>query len=213
MSSDLRLATNWPVSRVRNCLRRKDRNGLVQFLRERHDERFFRPIKHLKNASGNIQGYGFAMMALCALLVETIQSYRDGLPTTFPPELARFRNMPRVPPRYRIPSSLRVNGKKAFERFFRAHRQQFSGLRGGQFYKNIRNGLLHQGQTKSKWTLSKWGQDVCDAKEKIIYRDKFAEQLESAFEGYLAKLRERRWNHRQWINAARKIWWLIRLSL
>jgi hypothetical protein len=213
MSFDLRLATNWPVSKVRSCLRRKDTNGLVQFLRERHDERFFRPIRHLKSASGNIQGYGFAMMALCALLVETIQSYRDGLPTTFPPELDRLRHVPRVPPQYRIPPNLRVNGKKAFERFFRAHRQQFPGLRGGQFYKNIRNGLLHQAQTRARWTLSKWGQGVCDSKGKVIYRDKFAEQLEATFEDYLTKLQVHRWNHRQWINAARKIWWLIRLSL
>jgi len=213
MSSDLKLASNWPVSKVRSCLRRKDRNGLVEFLRERQHERFFRPITHLKNASGNIQGYGFAIMALCALLVETIQSYRDGLPTTFPPELDRLRNMQGVPPRYRIPLSLRINGKKAFERFFRAHRRQFPGLSGGRFYKNIRNGLLHQGQTKARWSLSKWGPDVCDPKGKVIYRDKFAEQLESAFEDYLTKLRKRGWNHRQWINAARKIWWLIRLSL
>src|SRR5260370_380850 len=82
MNSDLRLAANWPISKVRRCLRKKDRDGLVQFLRERHDERFFKPIRYLKGAPGNIQGYGFAMMALCALLVETIQSYRDGLPTT-----------------------------------------------------------------------------------------------------------------------------------
>jgi hypothetical protein len=213
MSSDLRLATNWPVTRVRTSLRRKDRNGLIQFLRERHEERFFRPIRHLKSASGNIQGYGFAMMALCALLVETIQSYSDGLPTTFSPELARFRNMPRVPPKYRIPPNLHVNGKKVFERFFRAHRQRFPGLRGGQFYKHIRNGILHQGQTKSKWTLSKWGHGVCDARGKVIYRDEFAEQLESAFGEYLAELRDRPWNHRQWTNAARKIWWLVRSSL
>ncbi len=212
MSSDLRLATNWPISKVRSCLRRRDRNGLVQFLQERHDERFFRPIRLLKNAPGNIQGYGFAMMALCALLVETTQSYRDGLPSTFPRDLDRLRNMPRVPAQYQIPSGLRINGKKAFERFFREHRNQFPGLTGGRFYKNIRNGLLHQGQTKANWTLSKWGPSVCDAKEKVIYRDKFADQLESDFEDYLAKLQKCGWNHRLWINAARKIWWLIRLS-
>jgi hypothetical protein len=57
MNSDLKLATDWPVTRVRSCLRRKDRNGLVQFLGERHEERFFRPIRHLKSASSNIQGY------------------------------------------------------------------------------------------------------------------------------------------------------------
>src|ERR1700688_2731733 len=124
MSSDLRLASNWPISKVRTCLRRRDRNGLVQFLKERHEERFFSPIRLLKSAPGNAQGYGFAIMALCALLVETTQSYRDGLPTTFRPELDRLRSMPRVPAQYQIPLGLRINGKKAFARFFRTHRKQ-----------------------------------------------------------------------------------------
>jgi hypothetical protein len=120
--------------------------------------------------------------------------------------------MPRVPAQYQIPLGLRINGKKAFERFFRTNRMQFPGLSGGRFYKNIRNGLLHQGQTKAGWTLNKWKPSVCDVKERVIYRDKFAEQLESAFDSYLAKLQKHGWNHRLWINAARKIWWLIRLS-
>ncbi len=212
MNSDLRLAANWPISKVRRCLRKKDRDGLVQFLRERHDERFFKPIRYLKGAPGNIQGYGFAMMALCALLVETIQSYRDGLPTTFAPELNRLRNMPKVPAPYRILLGLQINAKKTFQGFFRPHARQFSGLSGARFYKNIRNGLLHQGQTKAGWTLSKWGPGVCDAKETVIFRDDFAKQLESAFGDYLAELQRRGWGHRQWTNAARKIWWLIRLS-
>jgi len=185
MNSDLRLAANWPISKGRRCLRKKDRDGLVQFLRERHDERFFELIRYLKGAPGNIQGYGFAMMALCALLVETIQSYRDGLPTTFAPELNRLRNMPKVSAPYRIPLGLQINGKKTFQRFFRAHARQFSGLSGARFYRNIRNGLLHQGQTKAGWTLSKWGPGVCEAKEKVIFRDDFAKQLESAFGDYL----------------------------
>jgi len=120
--------------------------------------------------------------------------------------------MPKVSAPYRIPLGLQINGKKTFQRFFRAHARQFSGLSGARFYKNIRNGLPHQGKTKAGWTLSKWGSDVCDAKEKVIFRDDFAKHLESAFGDYLAELQRRGWGHRQWTNAARKIWWLIRLS-
>jgi hypothetical protein len=153
------------------------------------------------------------MMALCALLVETIQSYRDGLPTTYSRELGNLRNRSRVPTRYKIPPSLKVNGRTTFERFFRAYKQNFAGLSGARFYKNIRNGLLHQGQTKAGWTLWKRGFRVWDTKQKKIFRDDFAEELETSFEGYLAILQKREWNSRLWTNAARKIWWLIRLSL
>jgi hypothetical protein len=145
-----------------------------------------------------MQGYGFAMMALCALLVETIQSYRDGLPTTYARELGRLRNRSRVPPAYKIPLTLQVNGKTTFQRFFRAYKHNFGGLSGARFYRNIRNGLLHQAQTKAGWTLSKRGFRVSDAKQKRIFRDDFAEALETSFEAYLAVLQKRKWNSRLW---------------
>lgn len=213
MKHDPYLAASWRASKVRSCLRRKDKNSLVQFLRERHQERFFQPIKNLKSAPDTMKGYGFAMMALCALLVETIQSYRDGLPTTYSGELARLRNLSGIPAAYRIPPSLQASGKKTFQRFFRTYQNQFYGLGGIRFYKNIRNGLLHQAQTKAGWTLWKQGLHVCDIKQKRIFRDNFAEALEVSFETYLAELNRRDWSSQLWTNAARKIWWLIRLSL
>src|SRR5947209_20503360 len=149
MKRDPYLAAGWRASEVQSCLRKKDKERLIQFLRERHHERFFEPIRHLKSAPGNMQGYGFAVMALCALLVETIQSYRDGLPTTYSGELARLRNRSRVPTPYKIPPTLQVNGKSTFERFFRTYKKNFEGLGGVRFYRNIRKGLLHQGQTKA----------------------------------------------------------------
>jgi hypothetical protein len=213
MKHDPYLAVNWRASKIRSCLRRKDKNSLVQFLRERHHERFFQPIRNLKSAPDTMQGYGFAMMALCSLLVETIQSYRDGLPTTYGRDLTRLQNLLRIPAAYRLPATLRINGKKTFRRFFRKYNDHFDGLSGVRFYKNIRNGLLHQAQTKAGWTLWKQGPRVWDPKQKRIFRDNFAEGLEASFESYLNELRMRPWNSKLWTNAARKIWWLIRLSL
>jgi hypothetical protein len=179
MKNEIRLASNWPISRVRTCFRRKDKGSLIQFIRERHRERFFDPISRLKSAPGNVQGYGFAIMAICALLVETIESYKEGLPTTFGSDLDNLRAKARVPARYQIPPALTAGGGRTFKRFFRAYNPRFPKLTGYQFYQNIRNGLLHQAQTKRKWTLRKWGPISCDVSKKIIYRDKFAEQLVS----------------------------------
>ena len=79
--SDILLAKGWPASRVRMCLRSRDRAGLVRFLRERHCERFFEPIRRIAKARGNEQGFGFSVMALCSLLVRqssvTVMAYRQ----------------------------------------------------------------------------------------------------------------------------------------
>jgi hypothetical protein len=71
---------------------------------------------------------------------------------------------------------------------------------------------LHQGQTKAGWTIWKQGPGIWDAKQKRIFRDNFAEALEASFEAYLSELQEKHWESKVWINAARKVWWLIRLS-
>ncbi|MGH7771433.1 MAG: hypothetical protein ACREQA_04280 [Candidatus Binatia bacterium] len=211
--NDPKLANAWRASKVRRCLRKKERHELVRFLRERHYERFFEPVQCLRKAPSNEHGYGFAIMALCSLLIETIQSYKDGLPTTNPSELDRLRTLRKVPKPYRIPQRLRVNGKKAFQRFFRNYWQHFPGLSGARFYKNVRNGLLHQGQTKSGWLLRRRGSTICDPKTRIVYRENFARELETCFESYMGDLRAHSWKHPTWKNAVRKLWWLIRLSI
>jgi hypothetical protein len=76
------LAIDWPSSRVQKCLESSDRTGLITFLKTRYEERFFKPIHKLNTASGNYRGFGFPVMALCSLLIESLQCYRYGLPTT-----------------------------------------------------------------------------------------------------------------------------------
>ena len=210
LKRDLLLASGWRISRVRSSLRTRDRAGLIAFIRQRHKERFFDPIQHLREAEKNEQGYGFAIMALCSLLVETIQSYRDGLPTTYRAELGLLRTLKDVPGDYVIPASLRVSGREVFRRFFEHFHDEFDGMSGLKFYKNIRNGLLHQAQTKRGWTIAV--RKSCLHSGKVIDRNIFASRLGQAFESYLSELSNREWDNVIWRNVRRKIWWLIRLS-
>jgi len=208
------LAADWTMNDVRRCLRTEDKQGLIDFLRQRHEERFFKPIKLLGNAKRNWQGHGFAMMSLCSLLVETIQSYRDGLPSTNLGELQRLtKKIKDVPAEYQLPVGLTfkdVSGGKSFRQFFRRYRADFNGLSGKKFYNNIRNGLLHQAQTKRGWTIRMDGLKLHAAK--VINRDIFADRLERAFGRYLDELAYAKWNSTLWKNARRKVWWLVRLS-
>ena len=79
------LANNWSVSTIINCVQTKSRDQLIIFLEERFNERFFEPIRRLNFQ--NREGFGFAIMALCSLLIETLQSFRYGLPSTNSREL------------------------------------------------------------------------------------------------------------------------------
>jgi hypothetical protein len=75
ISNEPELATAWPLSRVNTCLNSADKASLVLMIQQRYDERFLLPLRTLRSASGHALGYGFAIMALCSLLVESLQSY------------------------------------------------------------------------------------------------------------------------------------------
>ena len=205
-------AQQWNEKRVRACLRQQDPHQLAEFVKARHYERFFRPLKTIRAAPGNMQGYGAAIMALCSLLIETIQCYRFGLPTTDGKEFRKLAKRKGIPAPYQLHANEWKSGTKTFQRFFHDHRDIFQALPGGRFYKNVRCGLLHQGQTKRGWVIKRRGLRVWDPTRKTIYRNDFSESLERAFKAYLGDLRTSRWGDRICRRAARKVWWLLRLS-
>lgn len=210
---DPKLARGWPASKVQFCLDKKRKRDLVSFLNQRFEDRFFEPIRVLARAPRNTQGYGFAIMALCALLVESIQSFRLGLPSSYEPDL---RNLHRyAPPRdVEVPRAEWRNGHQVFEEFFREpkHKKLFPGIDGAKFCKNIRDGLLHQAQTKDGWTITTAQRRLCAIKKRTINRNLFAERLQKAFRAYIGELRKSPWDDHLWQKTRRKIWWLVKLS-
>ena len=207
------LASHWRKQAVLNCLDAGDTIRLVCFLRERHTERFFEPIHRLTSASGNEQGFGFAIMALCCLLVETIQCYREGLPSSNETELERLRNYDNVPPKYQITEDdLKIKGKEIFRRFFTDYQSYFPCANGIDFYNHIRNGLLHQAQTKGGWTINIERSKLWDVEQQSVDRDLFSYQLENCFGKYLSDLSVKPFEQPEWSRAAKKVWWLCELS-
>lgn len=218
---DPKLAPNWRAGRVLDCLvkGRHAKKDLITFIAERHKARFFAPIKHLQGTPRLHKGrqgfgYGFAVMALCALLIETIQSYWEGLPSTNKRELSDLKKRT-APPEYAIPraDTWPKNNAKVFEKFFAnpVFGPFFPDVNSSEFYKNIRNGLLHQAQTKGGWLLERSG-PLWDGTNRKINRDLFAEAVEDAFDRYIQELRDRDWETERWRNARRKTWWLVELS-
>lgn len=210
MKRDPYLANHWRASRVRSLLRSKRKKDIINFLRARYEERFFEPIQYLRNA-GNLQGYGIAMMSLSSLLVESIQCLCEGLPSTNRGELKRLAALT-PPKKYDVPSTEWKSGDAIFKSFFADYSAIFPGIDGEEFYQNIRNGLLHQAQTKNGWIIRIDQVKLCDPTRKIINRNLFAASLENAFKEYLDELRRNTRESDVWKKARRKIWWLIRLS-
>jgi len=210
MSHDVELARKWPSAEVADCLDRRDKDELVRFVKERHEQRFFGPIRALRPFNKS----GFAITALCSLLVETIQSYRLGLPSTHRGELQQFVKEAAMA-QWQVPVPewpRRGRGEEIFVGFFSDFRSLFPSVDGVEYYKCIRNGLLHQAQTKGGWLIKTGQQTLWDAATKTLDRNRLADGLKGAFDEYLGQLESTDWNSDAWRKAERKIRWLVHLS-
>ena len=212
-SADPLLARNWTKTDVLASLKAQETIRLTCFLRERYSERFFEPMRLLRSASGNEHGFGFTLMAVCCLLVETIQCYREGLPSSHERELKKLKDYQGIPTEYQVTDDdLKIKGEEIFRRFFSDNQRYFPCVNGITFYHNIRNGLLHQAQTKSGWTINIKRSKLWDEERQSINRDLFSCQLENCLSEYLSDLSTRAFEQREWKKAAKKIWWLYELS-
>jgi hypothetical protein len=216
--SDIELARGWTIEKVRGSLNNEEsRMDLIDFVRARYNERFFGSLHLLAKEPSAEQRHGFAIMALCCLLVETMESYRRGLPSTNVRELEKINkacaNGLKVSDEYKISdkSDWPKRGTDVFKSFFESNRDFFGSTDGVKFYDAIRNGLLHQGQTKDGWRIRRAGR-LWDEDDKTLNRALFAQKLEEYFKSYLANLRTSDWNKGDWPKVRRKIWWLATLS-
>ena len=207
-------AQGWDEKKLRRSLRQKNPANLADFILARHEQRFLQPLRVLKGAPGNWQGYGFSMLALCSLLIETIQSYRDGLPTTDRREFKKLVALKNIPATYRLSVTDWKSRTRSFQRFFRDNRVLFQRIPGASFYKKLRCGILHQGQTKGGWMVDRSGSGIWTriGRQQILYRDSFFTALDKCFDEYANQLRASGWNSKMCRHAAGKVWWLIKLS-
>ena len=115
-----------------------------EFIRRRLFERYIDPVKALdRHPDTKIRKNGFYIMAVSCLLIETLVSYWRGWKTTEP---------------FKEASGKQIKGRsaKAFKIFFRVSKR-FGAFRSTKFYKHIRCGILHQGETTDGWTVERSG--------------------------------------------------------
>jgi hypothetical protein len=209
-----RLANNWTVERVKACLDRAQKEELIRFIHDRYEERFLGPIRLLSRPDSSGRGFGFATMALCSLLIETIGCYRKGLPTSAHADLEDLQEGYLVSDelKKKLPKPL-PGSRKIFIDFFEheKHKRFFPDVSGEIFYTKIRCGLLHQAQTKGGWRITRSGR-FWDSDALTINRDDFATRLAECFNDMLDELRATDVDKGDWPNVCVKLRWLVETS-
>jgi len=109
-------------------------DAALRALRRRIDERFLKPIRELARVDNREHvpyRPGFAILALDCLLIDTVQSFREGRVATG-----------------------EVSPAQSFKTFLSSPRfSDFKRNDRGDFFHYVRNGILHNGETRKDWKV------------------------------------------------------------
>lgn len=146
----------------------------VQILEGRIHERYIEPIDHLIAAEEHRPAierrFGFTVLAVDCLLIETLGAFREGLEDTEGKSKATFCGF--------------LTSRPLFSGDFDADLAK-------RFYKEFRCGILHQaeiGGDSKVWSVGPLIREV--GGKLIVNRNKLHESLKAEFQNYLAELRD-----------------------
>jgi len=179
LDEEIRLSSHVTIKKYREMEKAKDRAGVAALIYERLSERYIWPVKSgAKN--------GFAMMACACLLIETLESFWNGWKT----------------------SDGAGHGESVFKSYFgRTERFRDFEKHASSFYPDVRSGILHQGETKGGWRITRDREfPVLKVnKVKTIQATKFLNRLDASLYDYCRELKSADWNGERWKKARRKL--------
>lgn len=159
VSDSTKLSSTVTIAYYRKLEEANDRKALGQFLVQRFDERYFRPIEDSPSK------HGFAVLAVACLVIETLESFYQGR------------------------SDTRGGSAKVFRDFFaRDTTLNVLGGEGNWFYDNIRCGILHQSETRGGWRVLRSG-PLLDTQAKTINATAIFRALRWEVRKYAQKIR------------------------
>ncbi|MDR7371081.1 hypothetical protein [Flavobacterium aquidurense] len=178
-TDDFLLTQTITVGQAKQWITDKDdqaKEALTNFIYHRFYNRY---IKHVKSMDS-----GFLKMAVCCLMIETIESFKQGKKNTKPTGM----------------------GKKMFEDFFKSEKSNFPEFESiyKEFYYNIRCGILHQAETTNGWRILRSGK-ILDKTNKTINSEMFVKALEKSLQDYKTVLDNSTFTEVIWQNAVKKI--------
>lgn len=170
------LARGYSVARYRRLDSAGDKNEIAKLISRRFTERYLAPVL----AKHNVK-HGFTTMAVGCLMVEALESFRQGWLDT------------------------RNRGKEAFCVFFDAH-DEFSPFRGHgeRFYYDVRCGILHQAETRGRWKVQRKG-PLFNEVDRTVNATKFVRKVGKVLKAYCRILAQDDWESDLWKNCRKKM--------
>lgn len=173
---DIELARAYSVVRYRSLEAKRDKREIARLILRRFTDRYVAPVL----ARGNVK-HGFATMAIACLMIEALESFRQGW------------------------SESKGRSKMAFRAFLEAH-EDFAELRNHaeEFYFNVRCGILHQAEVTGGWRILRRGV-LFDSRSRAINATVFMRRLSRALKRYCRELDAAGWDDNIWFRCRTKM--------
>lgn len=170
------LATGFSVHDYKVSRDAGDREKIAEAIRKRFSERYTKPV-----GAGTPNKHGFTMMAISCLMIEALESFRQGWTTSDGRSEAAFR-------------------------FFFDETDAFKEFRGyaQQFYRNVRCGILHQAETTGGWKVVRAG-PLFDPHTLTVNATLFLEGLAHVLDAFCNELRTAAWDSDEWTRVRKKM--------
>lgn len=170
-----KLTSTITIEKYRDLKEAKNQEAIADMLYERFSERYIEPFRN------HSFKHGFSMMASSCLMIESLFCFQRGRKKTG------------------------QAGSEVFEEFFKNSEKlkSFEG-HGALFYKNVRCGILHQGETYEGWKIRRKA-ELFNSSEKAINATKFLDALDHELKIFTDSLKTSRFHRRPWSGVIRKL--------
>jgi len=166
------LAKGQTVEQVYGFIQKGERKKASHFVYNRFYRRYLMPFVEVDPDYNS----GFAQMAACCLMIEAMESFRNGWNDSMKDAKKE--------------DGSRKYGGEIFEEFFGRYGEfkDFRGL-GKEFYSSIRNGILHQAEVNNGWTIErKEKYPLVDKEKRIIHSTRFRYRMKLCLRKYCKEL-------------------------
>lgn len=170
------------VKKYLELIESKDKKKIADFIYNRLHSRYIKPFIYEQEDFRVQYKNGFSIMANCCLLIETLQSFINGWENTVGKSEQAFIQFLKTDPNF---LDLKEKGK--------------------EFYKNVRCGILHQGEITNSWRISRNNSVLFNFKTKTIDALVFLNLLNNSFKTYQKSLVDSDWDSAIWDNFRRKM--------
>jgi hypothetical protein len=171
------LATGFTVRDYTLALAARNKDKIADAIRRRFVERYLEPVASAKHK------HGFTMIAISCLMIESLESFRQGWPNS------------------------RDKSKAAFCYFFDGN-DHFKDFRGHSqaFYTNVRCGILHQAETTGGWRITrKQTAPLFDPNLLVVNANRFLRMLSQVLDEFRERLTVADWDSVDWNNVRAKM--------